>query len=161
MEVDNPSSPSSTPAEDRRKSGRQTRRPEIFSQTTHSAEINARNKRKRGDAHDAAEHDEDSDESDSDDVDDSEADEEELREKRRAARKTGAKSTAKKGSRSAKKPKVAGNGVGRQLAFRPALNGRLPASRPRKPRIRPSLAAGERGLFGEFLRPVHCFLGSI
>lgn len=157
MEVDNPSSPSSTPAEDRRKSGRQTRRPEIFSQSNHSAEISARSKRKRGDALDNEEHDEDESESDSDDVEDSEADEEELREKRRAARRTGTKSkkpTTKKGSRSAKKPKVAGLGGGRQLAFRPAaLNGRLPASRPRKPKVRPSLAAGEHGLFGETLQP--------
>jgi cohesin complex subunit SA-1/2 len=165
MEVDNPSSPSSTLAEDRRKSGRQTRRPEVFSQTAHSAEINASGKRKRGDAHDNEDHEEDSDESDSDDVGDSEADEEELREKRRAARKTGTKSkksTAKKGSRSAKKPKVAGNGVRRQLAFRPAaLNGGLPASRPRKPKVRPSLAAGERGLFGEIIHPAYSFLSSI
>ncbi|KAJ6113582.1 hypothetical protein N7523_006899 [Penicillium sp. IBT 18751x] len=153
MEVDSPRSPSSTPAEDRRKSGRQTRRPEVFSQSNHSAEVNARGKRKRGDLHDNEDDDEDESESDSDDVEDSEADEEELREKRRAARKTGTKSknsAAKKGSRSTKKPKVTGNGVGRQLAFRPAaLNGRLPASRPRKPRVRPSLAAGEHGLFAE------------
>lgn len=162
MEVDNPSSPSSTPAEDRRKSGRQTRRPEVFSQSNHSAEVHARGKRKRGDVHDIENQDEDESESDSDDVEDSEADEEELREKRRAARKTGTKSkkpAAKKGSRSAKKPKVTGNGVGRQLAFRPAaLNGRLPGSRPRKPKVRPSLAAGEHGLFGESLQPISCCL---
>lgn len=148
MEVDSPSSPSPKPAEDIRKSGRATRRPEVFSQSTHSAK--ASSKRKRGDAHDTEVSDEDVSESDSDDAGDDEADEEEMREKRRAARKTGSKkSTSKKGSRAAKKPKVAGNRVGKQLAFRPALNGRLPASRPRKPKVRPSLAAGERGLFGE------------
>lgn len=150
MEVDNPSSPSSTPAEDRRKSGRATRRPEVFSQTTHSSILGE--KRKRGDAHNAGNSDEDVSESDTDDAGDDEADEEELREKRRAARRARTKKSAsKKESRAAKKPKVAGNGVGKQLAFRPAQNGRLPASRPRKPKVRPSLAAGERGLFGELL----------
>lgn len=160
MEVDNLASPSSTPAEDRRKSGRATRRPEVFSQTNHSAKTNASGKRKRGDARENEDHEEDEDESDSDDVGDSEADEEELREKRRAARKIGTKSkkpVAKKGSRSAKKPKVGGDGVGRQLAFRPALNGRAPASRSRKAKVRPSLAAGEHGLFGEFLQSLHGF----
>jgi cohesin complex subunit SA-1/2 len=148
MEIDNPSSPSSTLAEDRRKSGRATRRPEVFSQTTHSAVPGG--KRKRGEAHNAENSDEDMSESDTDEAGDDEADEEEQREKRRAARRTGTKKSAsKKGSRAAKKPKVAGNGVGKQLAFRPAPNGRLPASRPRKPKVRPSLAAGERGLFGE------------
>lgn len=148
MEVDNPSSPSSTPAEDRRKSGRATRRPEVFSQSTHSA--NASSKRKRGDAHDAEVSDEDVSETDSDDAGDDEADEEEMREKRRAARKTGSKkNVSKKGSRATKKPKTAGNGIRKRLAFRPAHNGRLPASRPRNPKVRPSLAAGERGLFGE------------
>jgi len=170
MEVDNLASPSSTPAEDRRKSGRATRRPEVFSQTNHSAKTNASGKRKRGDARENEDHEEDEDEnenedeSDSDDVGDSEADEEELREKRRAARKIGTKPkkpVAKKGSRSAKKPKVGGAGVGRQLAFRPALNGRAPASRSRKAKGRPSLAAGEHGLFGEFLQSVHGFLSSV
>jgi cohesin complex subunit SA-1/2 len=71
-----------------------------------------------------------------------------LREKRRAARRNGAKPKPKsKASHASKKPKVA-NGLGRQLAFRPATNGRLPAARSRKPKARPSLAAGERGLFG-------------
>lgn len=150
MDVDNPSSPSSTPAENGRRSGRATRRPEVFSQTTHSAIPGE--KRKRGDAQNIENSDEDVSESESDDAGDDEADEEELRAKRRAARRTSSKKSApKKGSRAAKKPKVAGNGVGKQFAFRPAPNGRLPASRPRKPKIRPSLAAGERGLFGEFL----------
>ncbi|KAJ5782562.1 hypothetical protein N7457_004336 [Penicillium paradoxum] len=156
MDIDNPplSSPgglSSTPAEDRRKSGRQTRRPEIFSQSTHSAEDNATGgKRKRGEAHEDG--DEDASESDSDDAGD-ETDEEELKEKRRAARRTGAKKPKSKpkakASHASKKPKVASNGLGRQLAFRPASNGRLPAARSRKPKVRPSLAAGERGLFAE------------
>ncbi|KAK4862924.1 hypothetical protein LT330_010726 [Penicillium expansum] len=155
MDIDNPPlssprGPSSTPAEDRRKSGRQTRRPEIFSQTTHSAEEQAAGgKRKRGEAREDG--DEDASESDSDDIGDDETDEEELKEKRRAARRTGAKKSKPKakGSHASKKPKVASNGLGRRLAFRPATNGRLPAARPRKPKVRPSLAAGERGLFAE------------
>lgn len=155
MEVDNPSDPVSTPNEDRRKSGRATRRPDTFSQSTHSAKKNsASGKRKRGDPQDVEDDDDDEDDesdSESDDAGDDEADEEELREKRRGARKAGPKKAApKKGSRAAKKPKVAGNGVGRQLAFRPATNGRLPAARaPRKPKARPSLVSGEHGFFGE------------
>lgn len=157
MDIDNPplsspGAPSSTPAEDRRKSGRHTRRPEVFSQTAYSAEEQAASgKRKRGEAREDG--DEDASESDSDDIGDDETDEEELKEKRRAARRTGAKKSKSKpktkGSHASKKPKVASNGLGRQLAFRPATNGRLPAARPRKPKVRPSLAAGERGLFGE------------
>ncbi|KAJ5587069.1 uncharacterized protein N7459_002834 [Penicillium hispanicum] len=151
MDVDNLSDQSSTPAEDRRKSGRTTRRPEVFSQTTHSInDAVASIKRKRGDAHDGEENVSESESDGSADEADEEADEEELRERRRAARKSSSKKTvSKQGTRAAKKPKVAGNGVGRQLAFRPALNGRLPTSRPRKLKVRPSLAAGEQGLFAE------------
>jgi cohesin complex subunit SA-1/2 len=151
MDEDIPSSPASTPAEDRRKSGRMTRRPEVFSQSNHSIiDSNAGGKRKRGDALDQSDSDNDISESESDDAGDEEADEEELREKRRAARKKGTKrAPVKKGSHAAKKPKVTSNGVGRQLAFRPATNGRLPTSRPRKLKVRPSLVSGERGLFGE------------
>lgn len=151
MDVDNPSSPASTPAEDRRKSSRMTRRPEVFSQSNHSIlDANASGKRKRGDALDQSDSD-DISESESDDAGDEDAYEEELREKRRAARKQGTKKApAKRGTHAAKKPKVASNGVGRQLAFRPAANGRLPSSRPRKIKVRPSLASGERGLYGEY-----------
>jgi cohesin complex subunit SA-1/2 len=86
---------------------------------------------------------------------DEEPDEEELRAKKRAARKASTKKTTsdtkgKTKSRSAKKPKVAGNGIGSQLAFRPATNGKKTLSRPRKPTVRPSLAAGEKGLYGTF-----------
>jgi len=150
MEVDDPrTSPEAgltAPAEDRRKSGRAKRRPDIFSQSAHST------KRKRGEPHgdDDSEGD-DASESDSDETTDDDADEEELREKRRAARRTGPKKPSKpRKSHAAKKPKVTANGLARQLAFRPA-NGRLPGSRPRKAKPRPSLAAGERGLFGMWL----------
>lgn len=129
-----------------------TRRPEVFSQSQHSEET-AGGKRKRGEARgDEDDDEEDASESESDTGDD-EADEEELREKRRAGRRTGAKKSSKSKSKSkshaSKKPKVAGSGLGR-LAFRPAANGRLPTARRRKPKVRPSLAAGERGMFGKW-----------
>ncbi|KAJ5102086.1 hypothetical protein NUU61_004308 [Penicillium alfredii] len=160
MDIDDrlssPVDPSSTPTEDRRKSGRTTRRPDTFSQSTHSTKGSTLSgKRKRGHERDNGEEveDEDASESESDDAGDDDADEEELREKRRAARKAGPKKPSKpkgKASHAAKKPKFAGHGVGRQLAFRPATTGRLPSSRPRKPKVRPSLAAGERGMFGKW-----------
>lgn len=156
MEVDNLNDPSSTPAEDRRKSGRTTRRPDTFSQSTHSIlEEAAGGKRKRSDADGSEGEDNDESDSDSDDTSDDEADEEELRAKKLAARKPAQrKSTARKGPRASKKPKVAGNGVRKQLAFRPALNGRLPNSRwLNKSKVRPSLAAGEHGIFGESCCP--------
>lgn len=151
MDVDNPSSLASPPAGDRRKSGRMTRRPEVFSQSNHSIiNAHASSKRKRGDALDQSDSENNLSESESDDAGDDDADEEELRAKRRDARKkTTKKVPVKKGSHATKKPKVASNGVGRQLAFRPAVNGRLPTSRARKIKVRPSLAAGERGLYGE------------
>lgn len=159
MEVDSPSDPSSTPAEDRRKSGRMTRRPDIFSQSTHSShELSASGKRKRGDAQGAEDSDNLLSESESDAIED-DTDEEELRERQRAARKAGStkKTTSKKSSHASKKPKVTGNGVRRQLAFRPAVNGGVSASRPRKPKVRPSLAAGERGLYGKSIPSILVF----
>ncbi|KAJ5697944.1 hypothetical protein N7488_011628 [Penicillium malachiteum] len=154
MEIDSPSNQSSTPAEDRRKSGRMTRRPDVFSQSTHSShDQNSGGKRKRDDAHGAEDSDDGSSESESDDGMEDYSDEEEVKAKRRAARKTKAKAatkktTTKKRLPAAKRTKVATNGLG-QLAFRPALNGRAPTSRPRKPQVRPSLAAGEHGLYAE------------
>jgi cohesin complex subunit SA-1/2 len=152
-----------SPSGDRRKSGRTTRKPELFSQTYSDPNGTATGgaKRKRtttGDENeDEIEDAGDASEPESEEVEeDDEPDEEELREKRRAARrastrKTPAGTKAKprsKGSRSSKKPKVARNGVGDQLALRPAANGAKPASRPRKPNVRPSLIAGESGLYG-------------
>ncbi|KKK20540.1 hypothetical protein P175DRAFT_0497988 [Aspergillus ochraceoroseus IBT 24754] len=158
-------SPSASPSPgDRRKSGRVTRKPDLYSQS-YSAPNGATAggaKRKRAatgeeENDEEREDEEDASETESEDIDDQDPDEEELREKKRAARKAaakrgaaGTKSKAKsQGSRSAKKPKVAGNGIGSQLALRPAANGAKPASRPRKPKVRPSLAAGETGLYAE------------
>ncbi|KAL2819123.1 hypothetical protein BJX63DRAFT_28220 [Aspergillus granulosus] len=170
MEVESPaSSPqpgltqnTASPAGNRRKSGRATRKPELYSQThgdSNGATAGGA-KRKRITTGDEDENDvedaEEASESEEDDEED-EPDEEELREQRRAARKSSAKKASSgskpkaksQGSRSAKKPKVTGNGIANQLAFRPAANGGKPVARPRKPKVRPSLVAGERGLYAE------------
>ncbi|KAL4980082.1 hypothetical protein BDW66DRAFT_147522 [Aspergillus desertorum] len=150
-----------SPSGNRRKSGRATRRPELFSQTYSDANGATAGgaKRKRTTTGDENEDEvEDVSEPESEEVDeDDEPDEEELREKRRAARKTsskkalsGTKSKPKaQGARSAKKPKVAGFGNRTQLPLQPAANGKKPASRPKRPQVRPSLAAGESGLYAE------------
>lgn len=165
METDSrPSSPqpgatqeASTPQTDRRKSGRATRKPELYSQKFGANEgaTPGGSKRKRATPGDDNEDEaEDASESESGESNDEEPDAEELREKKRAARKAAAKKTAsgtkaKPKSRSSKKPKVTSNGIGSELAFRPAAtNGKKPAPRPRKPLTRPSLAAGEKGLYG-------------
>lgn len=149
----------SSPASDRRKSGRVSKKPELFSQEFKDAG----GKRKRTDGDN--DNDDDDDEVDedvsesSDDAADDEPDEEELREKRRASRKSSAKkqSSTVKGkpksrpTHSAKKQRI-GNGVGGQLALRPATNGKRIAPRAKKPKARPSLVAGETGLFGMCLR---------
>ncbi|EAW14467.1 cohesin subunit IRR1 [Aspergillus clavatus NRRL 1] len=161
------------PASDRRKSGRATRKPELFSQSYGEARpAGAKRKRDptRDNDNDNDNDDDDDDEeedaedvdvenaSESEDISDEEPDEEELKEKRRAARKASAKKavsgtknkkTKSPATHAAKRPKVAGNGVPSQLAFRPAANGKKTASRPRKPKARPSLAAGKSGLYAE------------
>ncbi|PLB51125.1 putative nuclear cohesin complex subunit [Aspergillus steynii IBT 23096] len=167
METDSrPSSPqpgatqeASTPRTDRRKSGRATRKPELFSQSYGANEdatpSGAKRKRNTPGDDDNEDEAEDASESESGESNDEEPDAEELREKKRAARKAASKKASsgtktKPKSRSSKKPKVASNGIGSQLAFRPATtNGKKPASRLRKPVIRPSLAAGEKGLYAE------------
>lgn len=165
METDSrPSSPqpgptqdASTPQTDRRKSGRATRKPELYSQRYGADEgaVPGGSKRKRATPGDDNEEADDASGSENDESNDDEPDAEELREKKRAARRAAAKKTAsgakaKPKSRSSKKPKVTTeNGIGSQLAFRPATaNGRKAASRSRKPVVRPSLVAGEKGLYG-------------
>lgn len=165
-EVSRPSSaePGATQeSTDRRKSGRVTRKPELLSQTYEAAAGGA--KRKRGTTGEDGEGAEGEDEEDSEDAsesgsDDEEPDEEEFRANKRAARNKGPKKSSNPRGKSrttpaAKKPKVARNGIGGQLALRPATIGKQ-RSRPRKPKVRPSLAAGERGLYGTF--PVFCRL---
>lgn len=142
-------------ASNRRKSGRVSRKPEFLSQSYGA-------KRKRGTARDEDEEDDadEHDASESEEISDDEPDEEELREKRRAARKASAKKapsstqtkkTKSQAAHAAKRPKVAGNGVPSQLAIRPAVNGKKSVSRPRKVKPRPSLAAGQSGLYGRWL----------
>lgn len=158
-----------SPSTDRRKSGRVTRRPELYSQR-YSASNGATSsgaKRKRAataDSNDEGEEGEQSEDhaSESDDIEsaDEEPDEEELREQKRAARKASSKkqtsgsskskSNKSQSSRSAKKPKVAaaaGNSIGRQLALRPATNGKR--SRPKQMKARLTMAARQGGLYGK------------
>ncbi|KAE8380127.1 hypothetical protein BDV26DRAFT_148492 [Aspergillus bertholletiae] len=154
-----PTPEASSPSTNRRKSGRVTRKPELYAQSygANDSATAGGSKRKRasGDDEEDVEEDVDASEPEVEESADEEPDEEELREKKRAARKASSKkatsgSKAKTKPRSAKKPKVAGNGIGSQLAFRPATNGNTTiSSRPRKPKVRPSLAAGERGLYAE------------
>ncbi|KAE8318088.1 hypothetical protein BDV41DRAFT_523422 [Aspergillus transmontanensis] len=154
-----PTQEASSPATNRRKSGRVTRKPALYAESygANDSATAGSSKRKRagGDDEEDVEEDADASESEVDESANEEPDEEELREKRRrAARKASSKKAsepkAKAKPRSAKKPKVASNGIGSQLAFRPATNGKKSvSSRPRKPIVRPSLAAGERGLYAE------------
>ncbi|KAL4909282.1 hypothetical protein BDW74DRAFT_174487 [Aspergillus multicolor] len=149
-----------TPSGDRRKSGRATRKPELFSQTYSDANGATAGgaKRKRTATGDENENEiQDASEPESEDVEeDDEPDEEELREQRRVARRASSKKTSagtkskpkSQGPRSAKKPKVTGNGIN-QLPLRPATNGKKPVPRPKRPQVRPSLAAGESGLYAE------------
>lgn len=159
-EESRPSSPEPGTQEstDRRKSGRVTRKPELLSQSYSDAAAGGA-KRKRGTRGEDGEGAEGEDDEDPEDAsesgsDDEEPDEEEFGANKRAARNKGPKKSSNPRGKSrtapaAKKPKVAGNGIGGQLALRPATIGKQ-RSRPRKPRMRPSLAAGERGLYGTF-----------
>lgn len=154
-----PAQDSPSPSGDRRKSGRATRKPELLSQShsdANGATAGGAKRKRTPTGNQSGDEIEDASEAESEGTEeDGEPDEEELREKRRAARKASAKKVASgtkskpkaQGSRSAKKPKVTGNGAARQLALRPATNGKKPASRPKKPKVRPSLA-GESGLYG-------------
>ncbi|KAF7585816.1 hypothetical protein BBP40_010058 [Aspergillus hancockii] len=146
----------SSPSTNRRKSGRVTRKPELYAEkfgvSDGATAGSSKRKRAGGDDEDVVDEVEDASEPEGDESADEEPDEEELRAERRAARKALSKkatseSKGKAKPRSSKKPKVAGNGIGSQLAFRPATNGKKTVSRPRKPKVRPSLAAGERGLY--------------
>lgn len=145
----------------RRKSGRVSRKPEFLSQSYSDSNPGAA-KRKRDITRDEDEEDDadEDDASESEEISDGEPDEEELREKRRAARKASAKkatsgvkskTTKSQATHGAKRPRVAGNGIPNQLAIRPAVNGKKTVSRPRKVKPRPSLAAGQNGLYGRWL----------
>lgn len=175
-----PEGNASSPANNRRKSGRTTRKPELFSQA--SADNNdtgnsGRSKRKRATPQDEDNEDEEEggdeleqDEQDASGSEESEADEEELKEKRRAARrasggqkkKPNAKPKAKsRGPRSAKKPKIT-NGFGTELAIRPAVNGKKAASRPKKARAKPGqIDVEEDGLFGRDISSLIFSLASL
>lgn len=143
-----------------------TRKPELYSQSfgASNGATAGGAKRKRTTTGDDNDDDnelsnEDASESDSDEPGDEDPDEEELREKKRAARKAAAKkqsssSKPKPKSRTAKKPKVAANGLPSRLALRPAANGKKPVSRPRQMKARLTMAAREGGLYGRCLTPI-------
>ena len=164
---------SSPLAGNRRKSGRATRKPELFSlsqATQDNAGTGGRPKRKRvstqqdeeNDEEDEGEEEVDEDGQDASDSDEGESDgdpdEEELKEKKRkTARRTSSQKkkkpnekTKSRGPRAAKKPKIT-NGMGTELAIRPAVNGKKVASKPKRSRARPILIlADEDGLFGTY-----------
>lgn len=123
-----------SPATDnRRKSGRVVKKPEVFA-PSHAT------KRKRDSGADDDEDDDvdmedDEDASSDDEGDDEEPDEEELRERRRNKRKAAARKP------SAKKPKA--NGAEVNLAIRPAKS-----KKSRRPRPRQSALADGEGLYG-------------
>lgn len=162
-DVSRPSSPeagSTQESTNRRKSGRVTRKPELLSQTYSDAAAGGA-KRKRGTTGEDGEGGEGEDDEDSEDASESGSDDEEpdeeFRANKRGARSKGPNKASNSRGKSrttpaAKKPKVSRNGIGGQLALRPATIGKQ-RSRPRKPRVRPSLAAGERGLYGTFPIP--------
>lgn len=151
-----------------RQSGRARRKPELFSSQSHLGS----SKRKRtasgreddsnasqseeaeagdDDEGEPSEEDEDEDEDDGE----AEADEEELKERRRRQKQSANKKEKvgkqAKGKRAAKKPKVT-NGISRELAIRPSVNGKRAPTKPKKSRARPSgLVTEEEGLFGMLL----------
>lgn len=142
------SSPATQDNANRRRSGRQTRKPELFAQEEHLGSVipNGSAKRKRApngtDATDLPNDDEE--EGSSEEEEEESADEEELKEKRKASRNK--KTTAKP---AAKKAKII-NGIGSPLAIRTAPSAKSKASRTaksQKARNRPS-QANKEGLYG-------------
>ena len=143
--------PNGTQEESRRKSGRVSRRPDIFAEEDHQGSIlsNGSAKRKRTPISKTANADRDDDEIQSDqeseEESESEPDEEEVKEKRRAQRK---KTTVAKPA--AKRAKTT-NGTDTTLAIRSANIQSRPASKSaktQKARARPS-QANKEGLFAE------------
>lgn len=142
-----------------RKSGRTTRKPNLYSDYS---EVNARggSKRKRVAPRDGEEeNEENTSEPDSEEEEDgTDSGEERIKVRRKAVHKVPTKrkvATKSKGkshaTHAAKKPKISANGVGKQLALRPATNGKPAAPKNRKPIARPSLAADVDGLYGMLL----------
>ncbi|KAK2794358.1 hypothetical protein FQN52_008717 [Onygenales sp. PD_12] len=165
-----PQEGNSSPAGNRRKSGRAKRKPELFSTATYTSSGTTKRKRParhEDDAPDAGEsgvedevdtlQEEEEDDEDEEDSGD-EPDEEELKEQRRAARKAASKKKKEpkkpKAKRPAKKPKIA-NGVMTELTIRPAVNGSRPAPKSKKPRTMPSDFTVEDGLYADVFARGH------
>lgn len=143
------SSPTTQDDTNRRRSGRQRRKPDLFAQEKHVGSIisngSAKRKRAPNGALDAEPRDDMEDGISSEEEEEEEsADEEELKEKRRASRK---RETVSKPA--AKKAKVT-NGISSPLAIRTAPNVKSKApknAKIQKARIRPS-QLNKEGLYG-------------
>lgn len=142
MEVDgeqNSSSPAvQEPSSNRRKSGRQVRKPTHFAPANNDTSTLSNGSGKRKHVGAGTDNDEDAGESSSEEEDESEPDEEELKEKRRASRNK---------KPAVKKPKMA-NGTGTSLAIRPAGAKVSKAAKVQNARSRKSQATQE-GLYGK------------
>lgn len=138
----------------RRRSGRQIRKPAQFAEEEHVGSVvtNGSAKRKRtpkatenGLDDGESESDEEEDDEEEEEEDDEDPDEEELKEQRRASRAK--KAPSKKPA--SKKPKT--NGTGPSLAIRPASKVAPKGKKTQKARARPS-QANEEGLYGTISR---------
>ncbi|KAF1815728.1 hypothetical protein P152DRAFT_390087 [Eremomyces bilateralis CBS 781.70] len=131
--------PASAP-DNRRKSGRVVKKPEVFAPPTSSQAT--KRKRDYGAEDEDVDMEDDASDEDDEDEDDSEPSEEERREQRRNKRKSGSQRKP-----AAKKPKA--NGAGEvNLAIRPAVRA-AKAKRSRRPRPRESAIAVGKGLYGD------------
>ena len=143
---------STTPA-NRRKSGRNVRRPDLYSEDNFAGSLleSSSVKRKRTALNDITNRDasDEEPESEGDAESEGDPDEEELREQRRVSKQKKKPSPAPK-----KKQKVALNGSEAHLPMRPAANtGKKVATKARtrakKPRVRPSQAGDANSLYGK------------
>ncbi|KKY27717.1 putative nuclear cohesin complex subunit [Phaeomoniella chlamydospora] len=143
-----PSTPLEESNANRRKSGRQIRKPQIFAEEDHFGSVVTNGSAKRKRASRVSENDDDVDEdlsetSEEEDEDQDEPDEEELRAQRRAAKAK--KAPTKKPA--SKKAKVA-NGTGTSLAIRTTNSAAQKGTKLQKARARPS-QMHEEGLYAE------------
>lgn len=147
--------PASPPASSGvRKSGRVSRKPDLFSQGSFGDSLRQTKRKHHGDEDEEEDDDEESGGS-GDDDDQGSPDEEEVREKKRAAHRKSAKkpkrqTKVKNASQVSRKSKSApSNGVnGHRLAIPPARRRKASTSRPKKAKAKSSLAGDEGVLYG-------------
>jgi cohesin complex subunit SA-1/2 len=163
MDIDSLSSPAPEDLSQRRKSGRATRKPQYFGDDQLLTASKRKRAGQRGDYGDEIDDVDASDVDNGDDDDDAEddgPDEEEAKVKRRARKPAAKKNTVPKrreksqSSRAAKKPKTTINGNPKELAIRPATNGKPKSSRtrakPKSYKSRPIFPATDEGLYGTY-----------